>query len=62
MCCWSETRPDMKNKTSDGGLGMLMKLFDAFYAKYGNSIPWTTSKSLLGYSIEKGRAMFVRSP
>jgi hypothetical protein len=56
LCCWSETRPDIKTKAGDWGSGMLMNLFDAFYATYGNSNTWTTSKRLLRYQMELGRA------
>ena len=56
LCCWSETRPDIKTKTRDWGSGMLMNLFDAFYATYGNSNSWITSKRLLRYQMEIGRA------
>ena len=56
LCCWSEARPDNKTITGDWGSGMLLNLFDAFYATYGISNSWTTSKPLLRYQIEMGRA------
>jgi hypothetical protein len=56
LCCWSETRPDIKTITGDWGSGMLLNLFDDFYATYGNSNSWTTSKPLLRYQMGIGRA------
>ncbi|KAE9365013.1 HET-domain-containing protein [Stipitochalara longipes BDJ] len=56
LCCWNEARPDIKSVTGGWGSGMLLNLFDDFYATYGNSNSWTTSKPLLRYQMELGRA------
>jgi hypothetical protein len=52
LCCWNEFRTDIKGITGNWPYGLLMDLFDRFYATYGNSKSWRASRHFIRREFE----------